>query len=206
MSPLQQYILEQAKLSGYRFGEHVAEGDRDSYVESEDDWMEKQHEDSDFADDEDGGGLSDDLSKTSSVDGAGSANYANYSNQPFPPVPAPRQSLQHRPSHQQQPPPLSSSSSSRPLHSSSAADIDAFSQEFDLRMKFDGGKNSKRVADSSSAAAAGTGGGGGHSTMPRPASHQPTSSLQHHHHHQQQLRHQQQPPMQGGDSIEKLLA
>lgn len=177
--------------------------------------------------DEDGGGLSDDLSKTSSVDGdgeerflseptynnldppwlrdhhsAGSANYANYSNQPFPPVPAPRQSLQHRPSHQQQPPPLSSSSS-RPLHSSSAADIDAFSQEFDLRMKFDGGKNNKRGADSSSATpAAGTGGGGGgHSTMPRPASHQPTSSLQHHHHHhqqQQQLRgnhhHQQQPP------------
>ena len=231
MSPLQQYILEQAKLSGYRFGEHVAEGDRDSYVESEDDWMEKQHEDSDFADDEDGGGLSDDLSKTSSVDGdgeerflseptynnldppwlrdhhsAGSANYANYSNQPFPPVPAPRQSLPHRPSHQQQPPPLSSSSSSRPLHSSSAADIDAFSQEFDLRMKFDGGKNSKRGADSSSAAAAGSGGGGGHSTMPRPASPQPTSSLQHHHHHQQPLRHQQQPPMQGGDSIEKLLA
>ena len=212
MSPLQQYILEQAKLSGYRFGEPVAEGDRDSYVESEDDWMEKQHEDSDFADDEDGGGLSDDLSKTSSVDGdgeerylseptynnldplwlrdhhsAGSANYANYSNQqPFPPVPAPRQSLQHRPPPQQ--PPLSSSS--RPLHSSSAADIDAFSQEFDLRMKFDGGKNNKRGADSSAA------GAGGHSTMPRPASHQPTSSLQHHHHQQMRGNHQQPPPMQ----------
>ena len=207
MSPLQQYILEQAKLSGYRFGEPVAEGDRDSYVESEDDWMEKQHEDSDFADDEDGGGLSDDLSKTSSVDGdgeerflseptynnldpmwlrdhhsAGSANYANYSNQPFPPVPAPRQSLHHRGSQQQQP--------SRPLHSSSAADIDAFSQEFDLRMKFDGGK-SKRGADSSSVAGSG---GGGHSTMPRPASHQPTSSLQHHHHHQQMRSNHQQPP------------
>ena len=209
MSPLQQYILEQAKLSGYRFGETVADGDRDSYVESEDDLMEKQHEDSDFADDEDGGGLSDDLSKTSSVDGeeerylseptynnldplwlrshhsAGSANCATYANQqqhPFPPVPAPRQSLQQRPS----PPPASSST--RPLHSSSAADIDAFSQEFDLRMKFD--KNSKRCADSSAAAVA-AGGAGGHSTMPRPASHQPTPSLQY---QPAQFRGSQQPP------------
>jgi hypothetical protein len=198
MSPLQQYILEQAKLSGYRFGDPVADGDRDSYVESEDDFMEKQHEDSDFADDEDGGGLSDDLSKASSVDGDGEERYlseptynnldpmwlrsmqnhsssrihqqrssSNHPQQPppasttqFPPVPAPRQSQ-----HREHPPP--------PPQSTSAADIDAFSQEFDLRMRF-GGERGKREPGS----------GGGHSTMPRPASHQPTSS--HHPHLQQQ--------------------
>ena len=57
MSPLQAYILEQAKLSGY-------DVDRDSYVESD---IESRHgiasDSDDFADDE---GCSDNLSKTSS--------------------------------------------------------------------------------------------------------------------------------------------
>lgn len=50
MSPLQMYILEQAKLSGYRLrGGDGINGDRDSYVESEDD---RGRESDDFADDE----------------------------------------------------------------------------------------------------------------------------------------------------------
>lgn len=50
MSPLQMYILEQAKLSGYRLrGGDGLNGDRDSYVESEDD---RGRESDDFADDE----------------------------------------------------------------------------------------------------------------------------------------------------------
>jgi hypothetical protein len=50
MSPLQMYILEQAKLSGYRLrGGDTLNGDRDSYVESEDD---RGRESDDFADDE----------------------------------------------------------------------------------------------------------------------------------------------------------
>ena len=58
MSPLQAYILEQAKLSGY-------DVDRDSYVESD---IESRpgnvaSDSDDFADDE---GCSDNLSKTSS--------------------------------------------------------------------------------------------------------------------------------------------
>jgi hypothetical protein len=44
------YILEQAKLSGYRLrGGDAVNGDRDSYVESEDD---RGRESDDFADDE----------------------------------------------------------------------------------------------------------------------------------------------------------
>ena len=35
ISPLQQYILEQAKLSGYRFGDRIAAEKRDSYIDSE---------------------------------------------------------------------------------------------------------------------------------------------------------------------------
>ena len=59
MSPLQAYILEQAKLSGYDVD------DRDSYVESDIDSRKDQGSDSDdFADDE--GCQSDNLSKTSS--------------------------------------------------------------------------------------------------------------------------------------------
>ncbi|TRY78046.1 hypothetical protein TCAL_06622 [Tigriopus californicus] len=68
MSPLQQYILEQAKLSGYRFGDGLDTTDRDSFVESEDDWMNHHDDSDDFADDEDGG-VSDDVSKASSIDG-----------------------------------------------------------------------------------------------------------------------------------------
>ena len=50
MSPLQMYILEQAKLSGYRLrGGDALNGDRDSYVESEDD---RGGESDAFADDE----------------------------------------------------------------------------------------------------------------------------------------------------------
>ena len=59
MSPLQAYILEQAKLSGYDVD------DRDSYVESDIDSRKDHGSDSDdFADDE--GCQSDNLSKTSS--------------------------------------------------------------------------------------------------------------------------------------------
>ncbi len=226
MSPLQQYILEQAKLSGYRFGDPVsssganaADGcDRDSYVESEDDWMDKQHEDSDFADDEDGGGFSDSLSKASSIDGdAEGERYLSeptYNNldpmwfrgqnhstqsaghvggggshshgQPqrpssqqqhqFPPVPAPRQSLQRDPQHHPLP--------GGPPQSTSAADIDAFSQEFDLRMRFGGGGGGGERDRSGRRE-------GGHSTMPRPASHQPTSS-HNRHQHQPEAHLQQQ--------------
>ena len=35
ISPLQHYILEQAKLSGYRFGDKVAGEKRDSFIDSE---------------------------------------------------------------------------------------------------------------------------------------------------------------------------
>ena len=61
MSPLQAYILEQAKLSGY----DVAD-DRDSYVESDIDSRKDPNgsDSDDFADDE--GCQSDNLSKTSS--------------------------------------------------------------------------------------------------------------------------------------------
>ena len=35
ISPLQHYILEQAKLSGYRFGDKIQSDKRDSYIDSE---------------------------------------------------------------------------------------------------------------------------------------------------------------------------
>ena len=35
ISPLQHYILEQAKLSGYRYGDKVAGEKRDSFIDSE---------------------------------------------------------------------------------------------------------------------------------------------------------------------------
>ena len=35
ISPLQHYILEQAKLSGYRFGDKLPLDKRDSYIDSE---------------------------------------------------------------------------------------------------------------------------------------------------------------------------
>ena len=35
ISPLQHYILEQAKLSGYRFGDKLPSDKRDSYIDSE---------------------------------------------------------------------------------------------------------------------------------------------------------------------------
>ena len=34
ISPLQHYILEQAKLSGYRFGDKLPSDKRDSYIDS----------------------------------------------------------------------------------------------------------------------------------------------------------------------------
>ena len=37
ISPLQHYILEQAKLSGYRYGDKVQAEKRDSYIDSEND-------------------------------------------------------------------------------------------------------------------------------------------------------------------------
>ena len=187
MSPLQQYILEQAKLSGYRFGGPGGgpEGGRDSLVESEagsdhSGFVLNKHDESDFADDEDD---FDEMSKASSLDGDSCSDDRYLSEEPAynnldpawlrsvaatrpsqPPVPAPRQSLQRRPSspqqHQQQHP---------------SDDVDAFSEEFDIRMRFGGG-----------------GGRAATSSMPRPASHQPTSSLQHHHHYHNHHPHQQQ--------------
>ena len=35
ISPLQHYILEQAKLSGYRYGDKLASDKRDSFIDSE---------------------------------------------------------------------------------------------------------------------------------------------------------------------------
>ena len=35
ISPLQHYILEQAKLSGYRFGDKIPSEKRDSFIDSE---------------------------------------------------------------------------------------------------------------------------------------------------------------------------
>ena len=35
ISPLQQYILEQAKLSGYRYGDKIGQEKRDSFIDSE---------------------------------------------------------------------------------------------------------------------------------------------------------------------------
>ena len=35
ISPLQHYILEQAKLSGYRFGDKIQTEKRDSFIDSE---------------------------------------------------------------------------------------------------------------------------------------------------------------------------
>ena len=35
ISPLQHYILEQAKLSGYRFGDKLQTDKRDSFIDSE---------------------------------------------------------------------------------------------------------------------------------------------------------------------------
>ena len=35
ISPLQHYILEQAKLSGYRFGDKISSEKRDSFIDSE---------------------------------------------------------------------------------------------------------------------------------------------------------------------------
>eukprot|EP00095_Tigriopus_kingsejongensis_P006358 snap_masked-scaffold42_size484952-processed-gene-1.9 protein:Tk06358 transcript:snap_masked-scaffold42_size484952-processed-gene-1.9-mRNA-1 annotation:"hypothetical protein Phum_PHUM046570" len=188
MSPLQQYILEQAKLSGYRFGDALDTLDRDSYVESEDDWMNHHDDSDDFADDEDGG-VSDDVSKASSVDGEDdrylseptynnldpvwiqsmyTAGYPHHGAmypggpgstlertagghsvhpsghhvhpRPAPPIPP----------HQQPPLPSPQGSLSH--------DVDAFSEEFDVRMRFN--NRSQHVSSNSS-------------TMPRPSSHGP---------------------------------
>ncbi len=70
MSPLQAYILEQAKLSGYDVE------DRDSYVESDIDSRHGVASDSDdFADDE--GCQSDNLSKTGSLNSSVEDDYLN---------------------------------------------------------------------------------------------------------------------------------
>ncbi len=194
MSPLQAYILEQAKLSGYS----VADVDRDSYVESDLDDRGLVSDSDEFADDEDGGLASgDDLSKASSsihdedeylseptynnLDPVWMAQLRKVHHQqssqkpPEPPSRTSSTSASTRPlpaprSQSQQPP----SSSSKTLSQQQQHDIDAFSEEFDLRMRVGG--NSSR-------------GGNNSSTMPRPVSHQQPSV-----HHQQQHGGPRQPP------------
>ena len=175
MSPLQQYILEQAKLSGYCYGDPV-DGDRDSYIESEDDWIDRQDDSDDFADDEDGG-VSDDVSKASSVDGEDGRFLSEPTYNNLDPVWL--QSVQNYQTHYNIPAERPVSRNTNPPASSSTHpnDIDAFSEEFDIRMRFShhrtgGGSNQQSSS----------------STMPRPASHQPTSSLQ-----QQQQQNLQNP-------------
>merc|ERR1719264_189252 len=75
ISPLQQYILEQAKLSGYRFGDKLPSDKRDSYIDSENE-SHRTGDDSDaFADDEapssDGMEERDDISLISTVSSVG---------------------------------------------------------------------------------------------------------------------------------------
>ncbi len=220
ISPLQQYILEQAKMSGYRLGDHHhhhpgLDGDRDSFVESEDDLNSVRHLDSsdDFADDEDGGVSADELSKASSVDEGDDDDGRYLSEEPtynnldpvwlrslhgYQPrsaatehrVPLPHE--QHQAANYSQPSPTLESTQ----------DVDAFSQEFDVQMRLSHGE---RVEGGGASTVDGGGGGGrsrppNSSTMPRPASHQPTSSLQHQpqqqhvlHHQQQQQQYQQNP-------------
>lgn len=197
MSPLQQYILEQAKLSGYRFGDGLDTTDRDSFVESEDDWMNHHDDSDDFADDEDGG-VSDDVSKASSVDGeddrflteptynnldpkwiesmytagyphnssmfpgmvSGSTLERNSSNQaPQPALGSNATPQQHSHHHLRPAPPVPPHQI--PIPSSQtriSQDVDAFSEEFDVRMRF----NNRSQGNPNS------------STMPRPSSHGPT--------------------------------
>jgi len=135
ISPLQQYILEQAKLSGYRFGDKVVSGKRDSFIDSESE-SHRTGDDSDaFADDEapssDGYEDRDDVSLVSTVSSVGDEDMyltaePTYNN--LDPVWAQR-------------------------HGFGTADnslgVDAFSEEFDLRMRI-GGRSST------------------HSTIPRP--------------------------------------
>lgn len=156
MSPLQAYILEQAKLSGYDVD------DRDSYVESD---IDSRHgpggasDSDDFADDE--GCQSDNISKTSS---SMEDDYLNaepmYNN---------LEAMWRQNQHQIK-----------------KKEVDAFSQEFDLRMKLHAtsatsgqhhqpngatSNNSQKINHHNS------------STMPRPTSVQPHASSHHSHHH-----------------------
>ena len=191
MSPLQAYILEQAKLSGY----DVAD-DRDSYVESDLDSRHGAASDSDeFADDEDGG-CSDNISKTSSsVDD----EYLNvepmYNNLEAMWSQEMQQQLQqqHQPPKKAPPPPMQPP----PPPAKRTAAVDAFSEEFDLRMKLDRGGGSSNTTRSFNNNNNSQRSAGGHhytnnsSTMPRPTSIQP--------HHQRGVGlHQGSAQGQGG--------
>ena len=189
MSPLQQYILEQAKMSGYRFGDGVTgSDDRDSYVEeSEDDFRDGESDD--FADDEDDLAGSDSVSKASSISGNGDneagvvrGGYLTNAEPTYNNLdPSWLRSI-HTSGHGAEPPPLPVEPPPPLPRTSpgqvSTPDIDAFSEEFDLRMRM---SHNNRP------------GGNNSSTMPRPASHQPSSSSiqqqhQQHHHHSHHMQ------------------
>eukprot|EP00090_Calanus_glacialis_P003765 TRINITY_DN12798_c0_g1_i1.p1 TRINITY_DN12798_c0_g1~~TRINITY_DN12798_c0_g1_i1.p1 ORF type:complete len:1185 (-),score=141.46 TRINITY_DN12798_c0_g1_i1:1321-4875(-) len=126
ISPLQHYILEQAKLSGYRFGDKIPSEKRDSFIDSENE-SHRTGDDSDaFADDEapssDGMEERDDVSLVSTVSSVGEDD--NYLSEPtynnLDPVWAQRHGFGPE----------------------NSLDIDAFSEEFDLRMRFGRGPSS----------------------------------------------------------------
>eukprot|EP00096_Caligus_rogercresseyi_P014810 TRINITY_DN7301_c0_g1_i1.p1 TRINITY_DN7301_c0_g1~~TRINITY_DN7301_c0_g1_i1.p1 ORF type:complete len:640 (+),score=195.85 TRINITY_DN7301_c0_g1_i1:504-2423(+) len=171
MTPLQKYILDQAKLSGYRFGDPVSGEDRDSYVESEDDHRHNNDDSDDFADDEEAEGESSSASSSSGEED-------DYLSEPT--------------YHNVGP-------------SWNACDTDAFSEEFDQRMRLGGRLSAYNPAPQIV------------STMPRPLSSAPAiptpsaypvpydvASLQRRslrtapqapssHQHSQQQQHQTQP-------------
>ena len=184
MSPLQAYILEQAKLSGY-------DVDRDSYVESDVESRQSGNvasDSDDFADDE---GCSDNLSKTSSsVDDDYLSAEPMYNN--LEAIWRGGNSVGGQNSSKSIPPPLPKKEQPignffafllnfkrhftifllfADMKAPNIPNVDAFSEEFDLRMKI----NSRP-----------TNGRSNSSTMPRPASIQPQSHHSSHSHHYQQ--------------------
>ena len=245
MSPLQQYILDQAKMSGYnRYGGRgggggvMADADRDSYVESEDDLNSASgggggrglDSSDDFADDEDGGVSADELSKASSVDDEEDDDDERYlSEEPtynnldpvwlrslhgFQPSDAPTPHAQHQQHHRQAPPPpqhqhhphhphqqqphpayYSQPSPGADSVGGGRGDVDAFSQEFDVKMRLShhrerGGPPSSAEQTRHQHHRSERGGATNSSTMPRPASHQPSSSSSSSAQHQQHQQHQ----------------
>merc|ERR1719264_1528735 len=126
ISPLQQYILEQAKLSGYRFGDKVLAEKRDSFIDSENE-SHRTGDDSDaFADDEapssDGMEERDDISLVSTVSSVGEDD--NYLSEPTYNNLDPLWARRHG------------------FGPDDPLDIDTFSEEFDLRMRFGRGPSS----------------------------------------------------------------
>jgi len=127
ISPLQQYILEQAKLSGYRFGDKVLAEKRDSFIDSENE-SHRTGDDSDaFADDEapsSDGGMEerDDISLVSTVSSVGEDD--NYLSEPTYNNLDPLWARRHG------------------FGPDDPLEIDTFSEEFDLRMRFGRGPSS----------------------------------------------------------------